>query len=186
MIKTWKIAGITLSLCFLVSCDNDLKDIQNMHAKTLFPSGIAENFDVKYTDSAQIRAVLVAPKMMDYSNAKYPFNHFPKGVHLTVYDENKNQNFVVADKATAYNKTGIIELKGNVKITTHDKKVMETQQLFYDQKQRWFFTEAYFKITDPNKSIFEGIGIDFDNKFKIMNAQQNRAILNDNDNTSTP
>lgn len=154
-----------------------------MRSKTLFPSGIAEDFDVKYTDSAQIKAILVSPKMMDYSNAKYPFNHFPKGIRLTVYDDKHQQHIIIADKATAYNKTGIIELRGNVKITTSDKKVMETQQLFYDQKQNWFFTESYFKITDPNKSFFEGIGIDFDNKFNIMNAQQNRGILNDTKNT---
>ena len=172
--------------CFLIGCDTNLKDIQNMNAKVLYPGGIAEDFNVKYTDSAKIKAVLVSKKMLDYSNAKYPFNHFPKGVHLTVYDDNNNKHIIIADKSTAYNKTGIIELKGNVKITTSDGKIMETQQLFYDQKHSWFFTEAYFKITDPNKSFFEGIGIDFDNKFKIMNAQQNRALLNDIKESETP
>ena len=75
------------------------------------------------------------------------------------------------------NKTGLINLMGDVKITSHDGKVMQTQQMYYDQKNNWFFTEHYFKVTDKNKSFFEGIGVDFDQNFKIVNAQQNRAEL---------
>jgi len=163
----------------LIGCDNDMKDIQNLNAVKLYPAGETENINVKYTDSAKIKAILVSKKMLDYSNAKYPFNYFPNKVHVTVFDEHKKKHYIEADKATTYNKTNIIDLKGNVKITTSDGKIMQTQQLYYDQKHNWFFTEAYFKITDPNKSYFEGIGIDFDNKFNIINAQQNRAELND-------
>lgn len=170
---------LILALGALISCEsNDLKDIQKMNANRFFAAGEASNINVKYTDSAKIKAILVSKKMLDYSQVKYPFTHFPNKVHVTVFDENKNKNYIEANKATAYNKTNIIDLQGNVKITTYDGKVLETQQLYYNQKDNWFFTDAYFKFTDPNKSYFEGIGIDFDNQFKVMNAQQNRAEIN--------
>lgn len=156
-----------------------MKDIQNLSKKQLYPTGEADSALIKYTDSAQIKTEMFAVKMMDYSNAKYPFNHFPEGIEVTIFDENKKEHHIVADKATSYTKTGMIDLQGNVKITSHDGKVMETQQLYYDQKNKWFFTEHYFKVTDHNKSFFEGIGIDFDQNFKIVNAQQNRAELKD-------
>lgn len=169
-----------ISVCYLaVSCENNsLKDIQKMNANKFYAAGEAEDINVKYTDSAKIKAILVSKKMLDYSQVKYPFTHFPNKVHVTVFDNNKNKTFVVANKATAYNKTNIIDLQGNVKITTHDGKVLETQQLYYNQKDNWFFTDAYFKFTDPTKSYFEGIGIDFDNELKVINAQQNRAEIN--------
>lgn len=163
----------------LAACNNDLKDIQNLNKKQLYATGEADSIHVKYTDSAQIKAELYAVKMLDYSKAKYPFNHFPKGISVVVYDSKKNKNFVEARQATVYNKTGIIDLQGNVKLTSHDGKVMQTQQMYYDQKNNWFFTEHYFKVTDKNKSFFEGIGVDFDQNFKIVNAQQNRAELKD-------
>jgi len=167
-----------IACSFLLSaCTNDLKDIQNLNKKQLYASGEADSMNVKYTDSTKINAELYAVKMLDYSNVKYPFNHFPNGVKVTVYDANRNRNYIVAKQATVYNKTGIINLVGNVKITAHDGKVMQTQQMFYDQKNNWFFTEHYFKVTDKNKSFFEGIGVDFDQNFKIVNAQQNRAEL---------
>lgn len=170
---------LTILCCILISCDNNsLKDIQKMNANNFFAAGEAEDITVKYTDSAKIKAILQSKKMLDYSQVKYPFTHFPNKVHVTIFDRDKNKTFVVANKATVYNKTNTIDLQGNVKITTHDGKKLETQQLYYNQKDSWFFTDAYFKFTDPSKSYFEGIGIDFDSDFKIMNAQQNRAEIN--------
>ncbi|RRA92058.1 LPS export ABC transporter periplasmic protein LptC [Paenimyroides viscosum] len=172
-------------LAFVFSaCNNDLKDIQNLNKKQLYATGEADSINVKYTDSAKIKAEMYAIKMLDYGKAKYPFNHFPKGIKVTVYDSNRNKNFIVAKQATIYNKTGLINLVGDVKITSHDGKVMKTQQLFYDQKNNWFFTEHYFKVTDKNKSFFDGTGVDFDQNFKIVNAQQNRAELKDVSNES--
>ncbi|SEH70199.1 LPS export ABC transporter protein LptC [Paenimyroides aquimaris] len=170
-------AHITVLTFVLTACNNELKDIQNLSKKQLFASGEADSINVKYTDSAKIKAEMYAVKMLDYGKAKYPFNHFPKGVKVTVYDSNKNKNYIVANQATVYNKTGIIHLIGDVKITSHDGKVLETNQMYYDQKNSWFFTEHYFKVTDKNKSFFDGIGVDFDQNFKIVNAQQNRAEL---------
>lgn len=175
MKKYW--AHIAAASLFLFACKTDLKDIQNLGVKKLYATGEADSVLVKYTDSAQLKAEMYAVKMLDYGKAKYPFNHFPKGIKITVLDKNKNKNYITANQATSYNKTGIIDLQGNVKITSYDGKVMQTQQLFFDQKNSWFFTEHYFKVTDKNKSYFEGIGVDFDQNFKIVNAQQNRAEL---------
>lgn len=148
----------------------------------MYASGEADSVHIQYTDSAKIKANMFALKMLDYSNAKYSFNHFPKGIHVIVYDDNKNQNIITAKQATVYNKTGIIDLQGDVKITSYDGKVMQTQQMYYDQNNSWFYTEYYFKVTDKNKSFFEGIGVDFDSNFKIVNAQQNRAELKNGEN----
>ena len=102
-----------ISVCYLaVSCENNsLKDIQKMNANKFYAAGEAEDINVKYTDSAKIKAILVSKKMLDYSQVKYPFTHFPNKVHVTVFDNNKNKTFVVANKATAYNKTNIIDYK---------------------------------------------------------------------------
>lgn len=164
------------------SCNNDMKNIQKWNKKQLIPSGEAKNMLVRYTDSAKIKAELASEIMYDYSAAKYPFNYFPTKVFIKIYDENKKTTLAEANRATSYNKTKIIELVGDVKITTHDQKVLETQQLFFDQQHNWFFTENYFKITDPDKSFFVGIGLDFDTQFKIINAQQNRGELKNKNN----
>lgn len=171
---------VITSLVILISCDNQ-QTYSARQTTALIPAGIAEKIEVKYTDSARIKAILFADKMQDYSNVKYPFNDFPEGVNVVIYDEEKNENFVEADYAIAYSKTGLIDLRGNVKITSHNGTVMTTPQLYYDQKLNWFFTEYRFKVVDENQSVFEGVGVDFDSGFKTMNAHQSSGVIKGNE-----
>jgi hypothetical protein len=50
-------------------------------------------------------------------------------------------------------------------------KFWETEQLYFDQKNEWFYTEKKFKFTDP-KGVSFGEGIDFSKDFKIVNSQK--------------
>ncbi len=65
----------------------------------------------------------------------------------------------------------LIDLQGNVRITTETGQLLETEQLYFDQKNEWFFTEKKFKFTDP-KGVSYGEGIDFSKDFKIVNSQK--------------
>jgi LPS export ABC transporter protein LptC len=62
-------------------------------------------------------------------------------------------------------------LQGKVRITNETGQVLETEQLYFDQKNEWFYTEKKFKFTDP-KGISFGEGIDFSKDFKIVNSQK--------------
>lgn len=158
-----------------MACDTNFKDIQRINMTEFSPISESEDINLKYTDSGKVKAILVSPLMLDFSNFEYGFNEFPKGVHVTLLDENNRNNYVVSDYAITYSKSDIIDLQGNVKITSHDGKVLETQQLYYDQKQDWFFTEKDFVFTDGEGGYLQGPGIDFSKDFKIVNMQQNKG-----------
>lgn len=162
---------------FFIACEGNLKDVQNIYKTTFVPTGEADSINLKYTDSGRVMSKLQSLKMLDYSSAKNPFVEFPKGVKVTIYDAKNENSFTVvtADKAFSYKRTKIIDLQGNVTITTHDGKMLKTNQLYFDQKNEWFFTEEAFKFTDLNGSFLEGIGIDFSKDFKVFNMQNNRG-----------
>ena len=65
-----------------------------------------------------------------------------------------------------------------VKITTYDNKILETSQLYYDQKNEWFFTEKPFKYTDELGGYLEGPGVDFSKDFKVFNMQRSNGEVN--------
>jgi LPS export ABC transporter protein LptC len=65
----------------------------------------------------------------------------------------------------------VIDLEGNVKIKSEDGQTLETEQLFFDQKNEWFFTDKDFVFTDP-KGVSNGKGIDFSKDFKVINSQR--------------
>lgn len=172
------IGVLSFAIVLLCSCESNFKDVQRINSVVFSPSGETENINLKYTDSGKVKAILVSPLMLDFSNLEYGFNEFPKGVHVTLYDQSGKKTFVVADYAITYAKTDMIDLQGNVKITSDDGKRLETDQLFYDQKNEWFYTEKRFKFTDENGSYFEGPGVDFSKDFKVFNAQRNTGLIN--------
>lgn len=146
-----------------------------MNSVAFSPWVQAEDINLKYTDSGKVKAIMLSPLMLDFSNLEYKFNEFPKGVNITLLDNDGKKTFVVADYAVNYAKTDIIDLQGNVKITTTDGKQLTTDQLYYDQKNEWFYTEKYFKFTDGQGGSLEGPGLDFSKDFKIFNMQKNKG-----------
>lgn len=135
------------------------------------PSGEADDFNLKYTDSGRITSILVSPKMLDYATVEFPFTEFPKGIDVTLFDKNGKKTFVTADYAVTYKGTEIIDLQGKVKISNEQGQFLETEQLYFDQRNEWFFTEKKFKFTDP-KGVTFGEGIDFSKDFKQINSQR--------------
>lgn len=175
-------ALMALVIAVLCSCESNFKEVQRINTVAFNPAGETENINLKYTDSGKVKAILVSPLMLDYSNLQYGFNEFPKGVHVTLLDDAQKKSYVVSDYAIQYsNPDNIIDLQGNVKITSDDGKVLETSQLYYDQKNEWFYTEKEFKFTDEKGSYIEGPGVDFSKDFKVFNAQRNNARINNVD-----
>jgi LPS export ABC transporter protein LptC len=168
-----KSSGFLLVLSFLIlsGCESNFKEVQKINYSEFVPNGEAENFNLKYTDSGRIKSILVSPKMLDYSNVEFPFTEFPQGIHVTMYDSDGKRTFISSNYAIMFKGTDLIDLQKNVKISNETNQVLETEQLYYDQKNEWFFTEKKFKFTDP-KGISFGEGIDFSKDFKIVNSQR--------------
>ena len=161
---------MVLSITLFLGCESNFKEVQKINFSEFVPSGEADQINLKYTDSGRITAILVSPKMREFASVDFPFTEFPKGIDVTLFDINGKKTFIKSDYATSYKLTNIIDLEGNVKITSQDGQILETQQLYFDQKNEWFFTEKSFKFNDP-KGVSNGQGIDFSKDFKVINSQ---------------
>ena len=161
---------LVVAIALLFGCESNFKEVQKSNFSEFVPSGEADKINLKYTDSGRISAVLISPKMREYATVDFPFTEFPKGIDVTLYDKNGKKTYIKSDYATSFKATNIIDLKGNVKINSQDGQTLETDQLYFDQKNEWFFTEKSFKFTDP-KGVSNGKGIDFSKDFKVINSQ---------------
>lgn len=173
LLKKYRILTVVtvFAVTLFFGCESNFKEVQKINFSEFIPSGDADKVNLKYTDSGRISAILVSPKMLDFSSVNFPFTEFPKGIDVTLYDIKGKKTFIKSNYAVSYKITSIIDLQGNVKITSQDGQILETEQLFYDQKNEWFFTEKSFKFTDP-KGVSNGQGIDFSKDFKIINSQK--------------
>ena len=173
-LKNYKFLSFLFLACVLnafLACESNFKEVQKINYSEFVPSGEAEDFNLKYTDSGRIKSILISPTMLDYSNVAFPFTEFPKGIDVTLYDKKDKKTFVKSNYAISFKGTDLIDLQGNVRITTETGQLLETEQLYFDQKNEWFFTEKKFKFTDP-KGVSYGEGIDFSKDFKIVNSQR--------------
>lgn len=152
-------------------CESNFKEVQKINFSEFVPATDADTANIKYTDSGRITGVLISSKMLDYSNLDFPFTEFPKGIDVTLYDKKQKRTFITANYAVSYKSTQIIDLIGKVKIRSEAGQILETEQLYFDQKNEWFYTERKFKLTDA-KGVSFGQGIDFSKDFKVINSQR--------------
>jgi LPS export ABC transporter protein LptC len=173
LLKRYKILNLVtvFAVTLFFGCESNFKEVQKINVTEFTPSGDADKVNLKYTDSGFIKVVLLSPKMLDFSTVDFPFTEFPKGIDVTLYDNKGKKTRVTSNYAISYKVTGIIDLQGKVKIVSEKGQTLETEQLYYDQKNEWFFTEKRFKFTDE-KGSSNGQGIDFSKDFKIINSQK--------------
>lgn len=165
-------------MAMFFSCQNDMKSIQQMDIIHKFPQGEAIDFRLVYTDSAKVVAVLTSPKNDDYTNQQFPYSEFPKGVIVDFYDEKNNKNTIKANYGIIYVKTQMVELRDSVELITFDGKKLKTNQLFWDQKSDWIFTEKSFTFTDTIRgTVMNGVGMDFNKAFSTVKAHRTAGIL---------
>jgi LPS export ABC transporter protein LptC len=162
------------------SCKDNFKEVQKIGISENEPIGIADTFNLKYTDSGRVKAILISPKMFDYSNRDFPFSEFPEGIYLEVFDEDNNKSVVVADYAISYSNTDLIDLQGNVKLSTYKKDTLFAEQLYYNQDKEWLFTNqpVTFKIGFDE---IRGRGFDADSKFTNAEVLEVDGIITVNE-----
>lgn len=168
MIKPFKIIkqsiAVVLFTAMLFSCTNDSKEVRDFLAEKNLPIGVAKDAYHVYKDSGQVTSKLITPQLNDFSNRKnHPYNEFPKGVKIINFEnDGKDSVTVIGDYALSYSKTSISELKGNVVVVNHtDMLKLETDQLFWDQKNKYFFSEKPFILTKLTDSTFtKGVGFE--------------------------
>ena len=171
------------------SCADNYKRVGEEALPLVFPQGVAENFSFRYSeansvmgnediDTTRVISVLSGPITENFENLEFPYRTFPKGIVVDIYDEDKNKNKISADYCIRYSSTGLIDLRGNVVLETHDGKKLETPQLFYDQSNEWAFTQNKFKYTNPEEgTIMDGEGMDFNKDFSFLNAHKTYGLM---------
>ena len=178
-IKYIIVTVITVTMFF--SCKNNFKEVQKIGVLQNQPIGEAKNINLKYTEAedsiGHVIANLESPKMLDYSNRDFSFSEFPDGLRLSLYDENNQKNVVLADYGIVYNKTDLIDLQGNVILITPQNDSLFAEQLYYDQKLQWLFSNQPVRLKSITANSGHGDIFDSDTKFKNYTILEGRGEM---------
>jgi len=132
------------------SCDDGSSTLKQINQFNENPVGIAHDIHMTYTDSAEVKAILTAPLNLDYTHLSFKYSEFPEGLKIIFYNNNNEENTIVADYGILYNQTKIVDLQGNVVLLSNDGSRLETSQMYWDSEKEWLFTEQPFTFNNIN------------------------------------
>lgn len=170
-------------------CTDNYERSGREKAPLVYPVGIGEDVHLTYTearteltseDSAttKVVAVLKSPVWDDYTNLKFPYQTFPNGLTVDFFDDEGQKSIIKADYGILYSLTDIIDLQGNVIIESHDGKILEAPQLFWDQNNNWIFTQNKFRFTNPEDgTVMDGEGMDFNRNLSNLYAHKTYGLM---------
>ncbi|WP_186990572.1 LPS export ABC transporter periplasmic protein LptC [Constantimarinum furrinae] len=173
--KLKSVMAITIVIT-LFACEGNYQNIQRLNLKDNSPIAEGRNIDVKYTDSGKVVTNLLAPLLLDYSNMEFPYQEFPNGVEVRFWNEENEKSTVNSDYAVRYDQTGIVDLRNNVVLVTSDSVVLEAEQLYWDQVNKWVFTDQPYRIKFKDGSFNQGARFDSNEDFTIFLSRQNDGI----------
>ena len=170
-----------LIFILLFSCEDNFQEIKKINSKSLLPVGITENLKLIYTDSAKVKAILYSSLNKDFTNKIFPYSEFPNGIKISFFDKENNETIVTSDYAIMYNKTNIVDMRGNVIINNYDGSELKTDQLFWDPEQEWLFTEEKFTFKNIDYDIV-ATRLDANRSFTIFNTGKldGKVLVEDN------
>jgi hypothetical protein len=174
---------------FFFACTDNYKRVGEEAAKKVYPRGVVEDFVLTYTESpeklgsedtgsSKVLAVLSGPIRNDYEQLLFPYQTFPKGLLVEIFNEKNEKTTIEADYGVLYSSTSIVDLRGHVIIKGDDGKKLETPQLYYDRDNEWAFTQKKFKFTNPEDgTVMDGEGMDIQKDLQFLNAHKTYGLM---------
>ena len=177
------------AVAFVVySCKGKLGEAEDIKLGETPVQSVDDMFIVQ-TENSIIQMRAEAPLMERYENDTLSYELFPKGIAVFGYSEDGMlETEIVADNAKHSNfKDGreIWEAFGNVVVRNLiNQETMETDTLYWDQKNEKIYTHCYVRMYSPD-GFAQGYGRESDQRARdteLFNPFNNYAIMS-NDST---
>lgn len=148
-----------LMIGIMASCVNDLESIQKVTYDPKAPDEVTKDLRVFYTDSGYARVEVFAKLAESYSKPE-SITKLKDGIKVNFFSA---KGEVVSTLTALYGEVnytkGTMFVRDSVQLINHDKKQrMETEALFWNQKDSSIYTTSNVVVRSP-KGILFGNGI---------------------------
>lgn len=149
----------------------------------LSPSQVGDSVTMLYTDSAQLKVMLTAAKMLSFDkNVSEPFRILPKGVFVTFFDQDEKVSATLKAKyGISYDVSRRMEARYAVEVVNREGTKLQTEKLIWNEATKRIYTDAFVTIT-TNKEIIMGKGMESNQdftKYEIKHVTGQIQINND-------
>ncbi|MDR2938276.1 MAG: LPS export ABC transporter periplasmic protein LptC [Prevotellaceae bacterium] len=155
----------TLLATIAFSCKSDIEKVQELSDAQNVPSLRVENLNGRVTEMGDVKMRFITPRLLQYNFATEKHTDFPQGIELYRYKDSVTlESSLLADEAINYEAKSLWEVTGNVKLRNAKGELLETEKLFWDQKAKRIYTDAWVKITNKD-AVINGEGLESDEAF---------------------
>lgn len=160
----------------LFACEGNKKNVQKLSLKDEAPIAVGKNINLKYTDSGKVVTNLMAPVLWNFANFEFPYQEFPEGVTVYFWNDEKEKTTISSKYAIRYENTTMVDLREDVVIVTSDSLVLNAEQLYWDQKNQWVFTDQPYRIKFKDGSYNDGARFDSSEDFTTFISRKNQGV----------
>ena len=147
---------VFLGTIMLLSCKNDIKQVEALAEEQDKPEMVGYELELIYSDSARIKYKVLTPEYVKTTQGVEKYEEFPQGIYIISYDANgKEIGSIRSRYAKKLEEEMLWEARDQVVVINAEGKKLETEQLFWDMKEKTIYSKRYTKLTAGNQ-ILEG------------------------------
>lgn len=168
-----------IATSFFTACENDVADIDDLLSKMELGKELATEVEILYSDSAIIRAKIVAPTMVIDLKRSNENQEFTEGVKVDFFDDYQNiSSTLTGEYAIRYTRKAKVIIRDSVIWESKTGDKLETGELIWDEKSEKIYTNKFVVITRPEEIIY-GHGFEANQDFSNarINAVEGRIKI---------
>jgi LPS export ABC transporter protein LptC len=176
-------AAIISSCLLFIGCENDDKDISEWTEKKVLVEE-AKKVEGLFSQGGRLKAKLVAPLMIRQESDTM-YTEFPKTLHVDFYDSlGKRESWLDARYGKHFENFNKVLLRDSVVVINIKGDTLKTQELWWDQNNRRFYTDKQVQIAQKTKHIYGGKGLDASQDLTDITIMQPTGTVLVNDDLS--
>ena len=125
-----------------------------VHARDSAAMMVSYGVNTMISDSGVMKYRIVSEEWQ-VNTVRHPSRWiFNKGLFMEQFDEKFHiEAFVQSDTAFYYDSLRVWELRGNVRVRTTDGLRFASEELFWDQQRREFYSHMFSKLITPERTM---------------------------------
>lgn len=157
---------IVLTLTMLAAgCEEKIKPsvLSSIDSEDL-PQQESWDSQIVLSDSGRVRAVIDAGYLQMFESHKQTL--LSEGVKVQFFNKDGTPGSVLtSDECSVDEGTNDLEAHGNVVVTSTDRTVLYTEDLYWDERRQLIHTPAFVRIVSPKERL-QGVGLESDQQLR--------------------
>ncbi len=162
----------------LFSCKkNDVEVVNILTSLDTQPTQSIMNLETIYTDSGKIKLKVTAPLVERFSGDDYNKIFFSKGIRVLFFDKNGLVESSLSAKHAIYHENETLwEASDSVVAINNKGEVLNTELLFWNEKENRIYSNKFVKITTEEDVIY-GNGFESDQTFSSWTITKVKGVI---------